>query len=356
MSSAQTTLQEWARQGMPWAEAILVKAQHSSPLPPGARLFVNQKGEMHGAISLGCVESDIREHLLQVLKSGESRLLHYGAASEFSYEVGLSCGGEIEVLLRPQPRDEVWQALAARPPEQPAILLTCVTPPHAGSQRILLRGGAPAGSLGDAALDRDAAVAAEPLWSRGGHATLKLGETHVFAESLEPPPTLAIVGASPIAIALCRMAATTGFRVVIVDPRKVYAQAELFSDAARVIHEWPEEGLKAAGIGEDWYVAVLAHDPKLDLPALATALRHRCRYIGLLGSRITQEKRRSQLLEEGFTPAEIEKIHGPIGLPCGALDPAEIAVSILAELIGHRRRAPSPGLSGIRADGAATGR
>ena len=337
MNSIPPVLPEWERKGLAWAEAILVKAQHSSPLPPGARLFVNEKGEMHGAISMGCVENDVREHLLQVLKSGDPRLVHYGAANEFSYEVGLSCGGEIDVLLRVQRSDEIWRALAERSPGQAAILLTRVTTPGAGAQRLCRPDGTALGTLGDAQLDRQAAAAAEPLWKSGGHECLKLGDTQVFAEHLDSQPALAMVGASPIAVALCRMAAVAGFRVVVVDPRSVYARADLFPDAAQVIHEWPEEGLKAAGINERWFVAVLAHDPKLDLPALATALRRRCRYVGLLGSKVTQEKRRKQLAEMGFTPQELDAIHGPIGLSFGAIEPAEIAVSILAEMIGCLR-------------------
>ena len=337
MNSIPPVLLEWERAGMTWAEAILVRAQHSSPLPPGARLFVNERGEMHGAISMGCVESDVREHLLQVLKNGEPRLVHYGAANEFSYEVGLSCGGEIDVLLRVQRPDETWRALVSRKPDQAAILLTRVTAPGAGSQRLYYPDGAGVGTLGDAEIDRQAAEAAKPLWQSGGHEQLTLGDLQVFAEHLDSQPTLAIVGASPIAIALCRMATLAGFRVVVVDPRSVYARADLFPDAAQVIHQWPEEGLKAAGIDHRWFVAVLAHDPKLDVPALATALRHRCHYIGLLGSKTTQAKRRAQLAGMGFKAEELSIIRGPIGLSVGAIEPSEIAVSILAEMIACRR-------------------
>ena len=153
--------------------------------------------------------------------------------------------------------------------------------------------------------------AAAPLWEHGAATLLKLGDARVLAETLAPPPLLAIVGASPIAAALCRMAAMTGFRVVIIDPRKVYARAGLFPDAAAVIHQWPEEGLKEAGIGADGYVAVLAHDAKLDVPALATALRLGCRYVGLLGSRVTQQHRRQQLMEEGFGAGELTGFAAP---------------------------------------------
>ena len=356
MTDTHPALLEWARRGQRWGEAILVKAQHSSPLPPGARLWVNEQGELHGAISMGCVESDIREHLLKALKTGNAAILHYGAADGLSLEVGLSCGGEIDVLIRVQDQDDVWRARAARDPAQPAILLTRITPPHAGSQQLLLRPGAATGTLGDAALDREAADAAAPLWQHGAATLLKLGDARVLAEKLAPPPLLALVGASPIAAALCRMAAMTGFRVAIVDPRKVYARAELFPDAAAVIHQWPEEGLKEAGIGAGSYVAVLAHDAKLDVPALATALRLGCRYVGLLGSRVTQQQRRRQLIEEGISADDLGRLRGPIGLDCGAVEPAEIAASILAELINERRGGPARGRSGTGAGGATQAR
>ncbi|MFH0879899.1 MAG: XdhC/CoxI family protein [Lentisphaerota bacterium] len=337
MNNIPAILLEWAREGKSWAEAILVKAQHSSPLPPGARLFVNEKGEMHGAISMGCVENDVREHLLKLLKGGPPRILHYGAANEFSFEVGLSCGGEIDVLLRVQPKDDVWRDLAAGHTGQQAILLTCLTEPYTGRQRICYQDGKAAGSLGAGDLDQDSSSGLTSLRTRGGSECLKLGEFQVFAECLETKPTLAIVGASPIATALCSMAVLAGFRVIVVDPRSAYAHAQLFPDAEKVVHQWPEEGLQAMGIHAAWFVAVLAHDAKLDVPALATALRSRCRYIGLLGSRKTQESRRCQLREMGLAPEEIQKIHGPIGLSLGALEPAEIAVSILAEMIEVRR-------------------
>lgn len=336
MSNALPELLQWARSGKSWAEAILVKAQHSSPLPPGARLYVNEDGEMRGAISMGCVENDIREHLLNLLRGGEPRLVHYGAGNEFTLEVGLTCGGEIDVLLRVQPNDSVWKALSERTPDEPAILLTRISPPFMGRQRICFSGGS-AGTLGDAVLDRQADAEIASLRRRGGCAYLELGAVAVFAENLESPPNLAIVGASPIAVALCRMATMAGFRVILVDPRRGHARTELFPDAVRVIHEWPEEGLKVAGLDDRWYVAVVAHDPKLDMPALTEALKQRCGYIGLLGSRRTQEKYRSQLAERGFAAEETARIHGPIGLRFGALEPVEIAVAILAEMIGHRR-------------------
>lgn len=337
MNEYLDTIKAWANRGIPWAEAILVKAQHSSPLPPGARLAINAQGNMVGAISMGCVENDLKENLLRVLETGEPCLRHYGTPGNALIEVGLTCGGEIDVLLCRQALDEVWKTIFERDPTEPVLVITGIKPPIMGRQRLVFRSGRAVGSLGNAELDAAADQASNVLHDRGGYACFKIGETEIFAELWETPPQLAIIGASPIAMTLCHMATQVGFDVAIVDPRKVYARAELFPDAKRVVHEWPEEGLQALGIDDRWYVAVVAHDEKLDVPALSAALRARCRYIGLLGSRTTQSKRREALRKMGFSEAELQRIHGPIGLECGALTPPEIAVSILAELISARR-------------------
>lgn len=333
----EAQLIDWAKKGIPWAEAILVKAQHSSPLPPGARLALNARGDMTGAISMGCVESDLREHLQAVLTEGTPRQLHYGAGNDMVLEVGLSCGGEIDVLLRRQEQDEVWKALERRDPSKPALLLTSLSALSLGRQMLVFSDETSVGGLDTPGLDDAAKREAAILWDRGGTLCVKASEMEVFAENLEPAPRLAVVGASPIAAALCRMAACAGFEVAVVDPRRAYARTDLFPEAKQVVHEWPEEGFSALGVDAGWYVAILAHDEKLDVPALAAALRLNCRYVGLLGSRTTQEKRRARLREMAFSEEQMKRIHGPIGLRFGALEPAEIAVSILAELIAMRR-------------------
>ncbi len=175
---------------------------------------------------------------------------------------------------------------------------------------------------------------------RGGTKKIAVPEGMWFAETIAPDPLLLIVGASPIAVSLCELASRTGFRVSIVDPRRDFARVELFPAAERVVHAWPAEGLADAGMDAHSFVAVVAHDEKLDVPALEAALRAECRYIGLLGSKGTQAQRRALLAEAGFAPEAIARIRGPIGLKhIGALEPAEIAVSILAELILARRGA-----------------
>jgi xanthine dehydrogenase accessory factor len=176
------------------------------------------------------------------------------------------------------------------------------------------------------------------LWIQGGARRLRSPGGMWFAEVWAPNPSLLMVGASPIATALCDLATRVGFRVWVVDPRRDFARRELFPAAVEVIHQWPEEGLKTAGLDRESYVAVLAHDAKLDVPAVASALRADCRYVGLLGSPSTQEDRRRALMKMGVSEEAMRRIHGPIGLKSlGGIEPGEIAVSILAEMIQVRR-------------------
>ncbi len=337
MKEVMEIIRSWDAAGVACAEAILVGTQHSSPRQPGARLVVNEKGEMGGAVSMGCVESDLREHMLGLLRGeGGARMLHYGAAFEASLEVGLSCGGEIDVWIRRHdPATEAWRGVCSLPRDATAILMTRL---GGDSEQVLLRAGdAPRPDWAEAAAD---------LRMGGGVKRLAAADGAWFAETLEPDPLLLIVGASPIAAALCALAVRTGFRVALVDPRRHFARAEQFPEAERVVHAWPAEGLTAAGMDGHSYVAVLAHDVKLDVPALAAALQAHCRYIGLLGSRGTQADRRARLAEAGFAPSDLARIHGPIGLKSiGALEPEEIAVAILAELI-QVRRGGRPGAGG----------
>lgn len=322
------TVDGWDRAGLKSAEAILVGTQHSSPRPTGARLVVNENGDMAGAVSMGCVESDLREHLLAMIREGQpARMVHYGRAFEASWELGLSCGGEIDVWLRRRYAD-ASVPLSAWDGNEKRMVLTELA--DASRQQLWRPGDAPPSGVPVEPLEK--------LWRHGGTRRIPSDGPVWFAEVLLPAPCLIIVGASPIAVALCDLAARCGFRVWLVDPRRDFARAELFPSAVAVIHEWPEEGLAAAGMDAESFVAILAHDAKLDVPALAAALRAECAYIGLLGSPPTQEDRLAALRRDGFSDAGLRRIHGPIGLKeLGGIEPEEIAVSILAEMIRVRR-------------------
>jgi len=160
---------------------------------------------------------------------------------------------------------------------------------------------------------------------------VSLPEGDVFFHVFNPPLRMVLVGAVHIAQPLSRMAAVAGYDVIVVDPRQSFATAERFPGVT-IVDEWPDDGLKSLDLDRRSAVVTLTHDPKLDDPALGVAIRSPAFYIGSLGSRKTHAGRVQRLTEEGFTAAEIGRIHGPVGLDLGAISPAEIAVSILAQV------------------------
>lgn len=323
-------VQRWDAEGRETCIALLFKVDGSSPRPPGARLAVNDRGDMAGFISLGCVEGDIREHVRQILGGAPPRIVHYGT-DESTLGVGLSCGGRIDVLLaRHEAADDAWAALCGRDPRERAVLVTTVDPPS-GRQLYVAAAGESRGTLGSSSLDKEAAQKARSLDVNRKPLLQPVGGTVCLFESLSPALRLIIVGASPVAAALCKLASSIGMDVTVVDPRRDFANPQLFPGARRIVLEWPEKGL--AGAGPEDVVAILSHDAKFDLPGLEAALRAGCRYVGLLGGRSTQELRRKALAERGFSAGDLARLRGPIGLRIGSVTPDEIAVSILAEII-----------------------
>ena len=344
-------LETWAKRGDAAAVATLIEVRRSAPRAPGARFAVSSSGELAGSVSSGCVEGDLHEHLSACLAGDPAAIVSYGITDEMAAGVGLSCGGEIDVLVEAHPaQDPVWSALdAALEQDINAVLITGVAEPIRG-KRILVtatgRGHAEGvarvvGSLGPGGVDARARLVAFEVMGRTESHRLRLDErepdTEVFAESFAPPPRLAIVGATPIAEALCEFAARVGFDVAIVDPRAAFARSERFPDADELLVEWPDVAFDRLGLDPFSSVVVLTHDAKLDEPALAAALRAGCGYVGLLGGGRTQRRRREALAAAGFGPEDLERIRGPVGLDIGARSPSQIAVSIIAQLISEGR-------------------
>lgn len=236
--------------------------------------------------------------------------------------------------------DLLRQAIAD---ERPVALATVIQGPNTGSKLLIEAAGSVHGSLGDTVFDgqvRDDALAlldAETSTARS-YGTVD-GEREVLIEVYPSPPHLIIVGAVHTAIPLTTCAKELGFRVTIVDPRTAFATPERFPHADDLVIAWPDEALPELRLDRSTYVAVLTHDPKLDNPAVRVALEHLVRYVGALGSPRTQEKRKQALREEGVSEEALERIHGPIGLDINGKTPAEIAVSIVAEIIAVRRGA-----------------
>ncbi|MXQ13168.1 XdhC family protein [Microvirga makkahensis] len=197
---------------------------------------------------------------------------------------------------------------------------------------------------GEQRLVREAEIAGDPLADelrdrlRQGRSGLVEQEgRQLFLTVQAPPVRLAVIGAVHISQALAPMARAVDFDVTIVDPRTAFATPERFPDAP-VLAEWPDTVLPEMGLDRYTALVALTHDPKIDDPALAAALRSECFYVGALGSRKTHERRVQRLTESGFTEADLARIHAPIGLDIGAVSPAEIAVSILAEIVATLRK------------------
>ncbi|WP_419161375.1 XdhC family protein [Candidatus Palauibacter sp.] len=342
LRAVRDDLARWAGRGDPIAVATLIAVRRSAPLPPGARFAISGAGELSGSISSGCVEGDLHERLSALLGGDAPATVTYGITDEMAAGVGLSCGGEIDVLLDlHDPGDPVWQRLwQLHEAGAPGVLLTGIGAPT-GSRQLLLETDRSLGTLGSAEFDRVARSRVAEWLGRSDAHVVELvhgdPDSAVFVESFVPPPRLVIVGATPIGHALCAMAHRTGFEVVVIDPREAFLRPERFPAAARLDARWPDEAMATLDLDPRTSVVVLTHDEKLDEPALEAALTSRCGYVGLLGGRRTQRKRREALLARGLDEAVCDRIHGPVGLEIGARSPEQIAVSILAQLIALAR-------------------
>ena len=190
----------------------------------------------------------------------------------------------------------------------------------------------------DAGLAEDVAVRARAALADDRSAILDADGKPYFIQVHNPPLRLFIVGAVHITQALARMASIAGYAVTVIDPRRAFAEPERFP-GLEVSSDWPDDVLGAAVVDRRAAIVTLSHDPKIDDPALETVLRSEVFYIGSLGSNRTHGKRLARLHEKGFTTTETDRIHGPVGLNIGAKSPAEIAVSIMAEITQARRGA-----------------
>jgi xanthine dehydrogenase accessory factor len=337
-------LDRWQRDREEIALATVVRVRGSAPRPPGARLAVTRSGRMAGSVSGGCVENDVFERAQRVIDDGRPTVVTYAAADEWGLEVGLACGGSIDVLIERYEaasdagRTALRAALDAR---RPVVQCIAVTPaPLRGRSLVVAGEGAVWGSVAPA-LDAELAAVARGRLEGAGAEMLEVpwrGTTaEIFVEVFPAPLRLFIVGATHTAIPLCRIAKQLGYVVTVIDAREVFASVERFPDADALIREWPDAAFEKVDLDRDSHVVALTHDPKFDLPALALALRSDAGYIGALGSRQTNARRLEQLREQGFVDVELARIHTPVGLDIGGRTPEEVALSIVAEMVARRR-------------------
>jgi xanthine dehydrogenase accessory factor len=334
-------LERWRRAGEPAALATVVRVRGSAPRRPGARLALARSGASCGSVSAGCVERDLFEHARRVLEGGRPALASYGLSDEMGFAVGLSCGGSLDVLIEPWQPGPAWQAVREAVGARRPVGLAIGVEPEAlrGRALAVLDDGRLAGGI-DAELDARAEACARELLPEGGTQRLELAwrgaRAELLVEGIAPQRRLLLVGATPVAAVLCRVAHALGYAVVVIDPRRGFAVPERFPDADALLADWPDPAFAELGLDRESYVVTLAHDRKFDVPALACALRSPARYVGALGSVRTHARREAELREQGFSPAELARIHAPVGLDLGGREPEEIALSILAELQAER--------------------
>ena len=348
------------------ALATLVSAKGTTPKKPGATMWVGAGGDIIGSVTIGgCVDARVVEEADNVIQTGRPRLLSMTLGDEDAWELGLTCGGTIDVLVqRVDAADESDPAVVA----YRAALSACargaasIVVASLGDSAMRLTvtsDGSVTGTLGDEQLDIAARrEAANRLAEGGGSAVVHLDAGNrtvpLYFEQLAPAETVVIYGASHVAVVLTTLARELGMRTIIVDGRERYATRERFPAADELHVGMPSEIAERLPATPRTYVVLLAHDYKYELPVLRHVLRTPVGYIGMLGSRKRGAAIRAMLTEEGFTPRELARVRSPIGIDIGARSAAEIALAVAAEIVAVREgRLSTPAL---RPDEALAGR
>jgi xanthine dehydrogenase accessory factor len=347
------TLQGWQGEGTEVGRAVVVRTFGSAPRPEGAVLLYAADGRIAGSVSGGCVEGAAAEEIETARRTGHARVIRYGISDEAAWDVGLACGGTIDVLVEPVAPARVIEAARASlgagghgaavitplPADSPPAEFGPHQPGDGAApepELVLHDDGRLDGSLGDADLDARLVASASEALKRGLSRTVELGGRSLFIEVFPVRPRLVVVGAVEVARSLVRLARELGFETIVIDGRSSFATAERFPDVDRLVVGWPDEVADEIGLGPNDAVAVLTHDVKFDEPAIVEALRRGCRYVGAVGSKKTQGDRRQRLLDAGVTADQLDRLRGPVGLDLGGRAPAETALAILAEIVAER--------------------
>jgi xanthine dehydrogenase accessory factor len=326
-------IERWRAEGLPIALATVVETWGSAPRPAGGKMALTADGRITGSVSGGCVENAVVQAGKETLSSGRPQLLHYGVSDDTAWSVGLACGGSLDIYIERLDPGLFAPVDAALRAEKPVAVATVIRGPEGelGKKLALFEDGSVTGGIDEAALSE-----ARAALTKGASCRVQNATREIFVDVLLPAPRLVVVGGVHIAIALVSLAKTLGFRTILVDPREAFGSAKRFPHADQIVLEWPDRALEKIGVNSSTAIAVLTHDPKLDDPALIAALASPAFYVGALGSRRTHEKRRVRLLAAGMTDAELSRLHAPIGLDLGGRSPEEIALAIMAQIVGVR--------------------
>lgn len=345
-------VERWMNEGKPVAIATVVQTWGSAPRGVGSKMALavdlestdDATAQMSGSVSGGCVEGATFEAGSEVLASGMPQLLHFGVADETAWEVGLPCGGTIEIfveVLSPALL-HFWRYVAAE--ERAAVVATIIRGDASvlGKKLMLAESGAAFGDDLDSQIGglvsfvlplmkdalRSGVSARHTLQPATGQAELE-----IFIEAMLPLPQLICVGGGHIAIALTQIAKVVGYRTVVIDPRSAFASPARFSHIDQLVAQWPQDVLTDDLLSRNTAVAVLTHDPKIDDKALVSVLQSDAFYIGALGSKKTHAQRLIRLKDAGFADAQLARIHAPIGLNISAQTPEEIALAVMAQIV-----------------------
>ncbi|WP_405975555.1 XdhC family protein [Streptomyces sp. NBC_00988] len=364
-------LSGWYAAHTPFGLATVVAVSRSAPRDPGAAMAVGPGDEVVGSVSGGCVEGAVFELAREVVASGEARLETFGYSDEDAFAVGLTCGGEITVLVRPVTPEidpafgAVARSVAAGEPVTMATVVdgpavrgaTLAVWPEGVGGGVGAAGGPGAlggagtsgtfgviGTLGSTGLDvavtadarGELALGATGLRHYGPDGERREDSVAVFLHSFAPPPRMLVFGAIDYAAAVARIGDFLGYRVTVCDARPVFATPKRFPAGVEVVVDWPHRYLHGTDTDERTVICVLTHDPKFDVPLLEEALRRPAAYVGAMGSRRTHDERMRRLLESDLGEGELARLRSPVGLDLGARTPEEVAVSVAAEIVALR--------------------
>lgn len=339
----------------PVALARIISTSGPTPRGVGAAMVLTADGEVIGSISGGCVESALVHTCTAVLDDGEAVVEHFGIADADGIEVGLTCGGTLDVfvervdaLRRPAVQQLVGHLAADRRVAWATTLAAApewhfVTSPTSPPWRRLDRDVADllaSGRSGIIGVDDCDEPPGEPFEG---------SRPRTFVHTFAAPPRLILVGANDFVRATCGIGRALGYRVTVVDARPVFATRARFPDADEIVVDWPhrylESEIRSGAVDATTAVCVMTHDPKFDVPTLRVALAGAdVGFVGALGSRRTVTDRNSRLVESGVTAAQLARLRSPLGLDLGGHTPAEVAVSIAAQLIAERHDASTRAL------------
>jgi xanthine dehydrogenase accessory factor len=309
---------QWIQAGERVALARVAAVEGSAPRPVGAAMVISSANRFAGSVSGGCVEGEVIQTAERVLANGQAVTLHFSGDADPLTEIVLGCGGNATIFVERLDRDgELSPVFAAfvdtlQPDDGGTLLTRCDAAP---AHWLLAEGGTLLASDTDAPPDSDA-----------------------FAHTFTAPVRLIIVGADAVGQAVTQQAHALRWPVTVIDPRGAWLTPQRFPDVTARRVQWPDEALPQIAIDQRTAIVVLTHDPKIDEPALLVALRSPAGYVGALGSRRASADRTQRLLAAGLTDAQIARLHSPIGLNLGGRTPAEMALSIVAEIVAVRNQ------------------